>query len=82
MTKANEVKLRMAPNTVKELKRLSELALRTPDSIPLKRQIEELQAKHQKEKDKKKAKLQAKKAANPSGLTGREEKQRKVEAAE
>ena len=82
MTKANEVKLRMAPNTVKELKRLSELALRTPDSAPLKRQIEELQAKHEKEKGRKKAKLQAKKAANPSGLTGREERQRKVEAAE
>ena len=82
MTKANEAELYMAPNTVKELKRLTEEALHNRNSIPLKRRIEELQAKLKVEKSKKKAKHQAKKAANPSGLTGREERLQKVEAAE
>ena len=82
MTKANEAELKMAPNTVKELKRLTELALNNRNSIPIKRRIEELQVKLEEERSKKKAKLQAKKAANPSGLTAIEERLRKFEAAE
>lgn len=72
----------MAPNTVKELKRLTEEALHNQNSIPLKRQIDKLQAKLEVEKSKKKAKHQAKKAANLSSLTGREERLQKVEGAE
>ena len=42
MTKANKAELKMAPNTVKELKRLTKLALYNRNSIPIKRRIEEL----------------------------------------
>ena len=48
--------------------------LRNPNSIPIKRQIEEVQANHKEERSRKKAKKQAKQAANPFGSTGREEK--------
>lgn len=53
---------------------MGELALRNPNSI--------LQAKHEEERGRKKAKHQATKAANPAGSIRREQRMRKVEAAE
>lgn len=70
----------MSHHVRKELQRLRELEQHNPNTTPIKRQIEVLEARLDLGKSKKKAKTQAKKAA--SGLTGREERLQKVVTAE
>ena len=70
----------MSHHVRKELHRLQELVQHNPNTAPIKRQIETLEARLEVSKSEKKAKKHAKNAA--SGLTGREARLQKVEIAE